>query len=73
MGPQDTKNVTRDMARAPCALVGALAAPFGAATHLLTCSEYATVEHHLEDAPAAVEAALIEVRRRVRPNEGWER
>ncbi len=52
-------------------LVGALVAPFGAATHLLTCSEYATVEHHLEDAPAAVEAALIEVRRRVRPNEGW--
>ena len=34
--------------------------------------EYATLKHRLENAHAAVEAALIEARRRVRMNEGRE-
>ncbi len=41
----------------------------GDATHWLTESEYATLRHRLEAAHAAVEAALVEARRRVRIDE----
>jgi hypothetical protein len=41
----------------------------GDATHWLTNPEYDTLRHRLEDAHAAAEAALVEVRRRVRLNE----
>jgi hypothetical protein len=44
----------------------------GDATHWLTGPEYATLKHRLEDAHAAIEAALIGARRRVRLNEGRE-
>jgi hypothetical protein len=44
----------------------------GDATHRLEGSEYVTLKHRLEYARAAVEAALIEARRRVRMNEGRE-
>ncbi len=40
------------------------------AYHWLTSSEYAALRHRLEDAHAAVEAALVEARRRARLNEG---
>jgi hypothetical protein len=70
MGPQDPKDVTRDMARDLSGLAGELAALKGDATHWLTDPEYATLKHRLEYAHAAVEAALIEARRRVRMNEG---
>ena len=43
------------------------------AVHWLTSPEYATLLHRLENAHAAVEAALIEARRRVRLNEGRDR
>ena len=70
MGPQGPKDVTRDIARDLTALVGESAALKGDASHWLEGPEYATLKHRLEDAHAAVEAALIEARRRVRLNEG---
>ena len=39
------------------------------ATHWLTDPEYAALSHRLETAHAAIEAALVEARRRVRLNE----
>jgi hypothetical protein len=73
MGPQDPKDVTRDIARDLTELVEELAALKGDANHWLTSPEYAVLHLRLENAHAAVEAALIEARRRVRMNEGKER
>ena len=70
MGPQDPKDVTKDTARDLSGLVGELAALKGDAAHWLEGPEYAVLKHRLEAAHAAVEAALIEARRRVRLNEG---
>jgi hypothetical protein len=42
----------------------------GDATFWLTDPEYAALRHRLEAAHSAVEAALVEVRRRVRIDEG---
>jgi hypothetical protein len=72
VGPQDPKDVTRDIARDLTALVGEIAALKGDANQWLEGPEYAPLKHRLENAHAAVEAALIEVRRRVRMNEGRE-
>jgi hypothetical protein len=72
VGPQDPKAVARDTARDLSGLAGELAALKGDATHWLEGPEYATLKHRLEDAHAAVEAALIEARRRVRLSEGRE-
>jgi len=69
MGPQDPKGVTRDTARYLSGLVGELASLKGDATNWLTDPEYAALCHRLEAAHAAVEAALVEARRRVRLNE----
>jgi len=69
MGPQDPKDVARDIARDLSALVGELAALEGDAAHWLTSPEYAALRHRLENAHAAAEAALVEARRRVRLNE----
>jgi hypothetical protein len=66
MGPQDPKDVTRDIARDLSALVGELAALKGDANHWLTEPEYAALRHRLEAAHEAAEAALVEARRRVR-------
>jgi hypothetical protein len=65
--------VTRYIARDLTALVGEVGALKGDANHWLEGAEYATLKHRLEYAHAAVEAALIEARRRVRLNEGQER
>jgi hypothetical protein len=73
MGPQDPKDVTRDMARDLSALAGELAALNGDAAHWLQTPEYDALKHRLETAHAAAEAALVEARRRVRLNEGRER
>jgi len=67
--PRDDKDAARDLARDLSALVGELAALKGDATHWLTGAEYATLRPRLEAAHAAVEAALVEARRRVRLNE----
>jgi hypothetical protein len=72
MSLQDPKDVTRDTARDLSALVGELAAKKGDATHWLTDPEYATLKYRLEAAHAAAKTALVEVRRRVRLNEGRE-
>jgi hypothetical protein len=64
--------VTRDIARDLTALVGEIAALKGDANHRLQEPEYATLKHRLEYAHAAVEAALIEARRRMKMNEGQE-
>jgi hypothetical protein len=69
MGPQDPKDVTRDTARDLSGLVGELAALKADAHHWLTDQEYAALRHRLEAAHAAVEAALVEARRRVRLDE----
>jgi hypothetical protein len=70
MGPQDPKDVTRDVARDLSSMAGELAALKSDASHWLTGSEYAALRHRLEDAHAAVEAALVEAGRRTRLNEG---
>jgi len=72
MGPQDPKDVARDTARDLSGLAGELAALKADAHHWLEGPEYGALKHRLEDAHAAVEAALIEARRRVRLNEGRE-
>ena len=69
MGPQDPKDVSRDTARDLSGLARELAALKADARHWLTGPEYAALKHRLEDAHAAVEAALVEARRKVRLNE----
>ena len=64
--------MTRDIARDLSGLAGELAALKGDANPWLQGPEYATLKHRLEHDHAAVEAALIEARRRVRMNEGRE-
>ena len=66
MGPQEPQDVSRDIARDLTALVREIAALKGDANHWLEGPEYAALKHRLEYAHAAVEAALIEARRRVR-------
>ena len=55
-----------------CGMAGELAALKADARDWLTGPKYAVVHLRLENAHAAVEAALIEARRRVRLNEGQE-
>jgi hypothetical protein len=50
-------------------MAGELAALKADARHWLTDPEYASLHLRLENAYAAVEAALVEARRRVRMNE----
>jgi hypothetical protein len=69
VGPQNPKDVARDTARDLSGLAGELAALKADAHHWLTSTEYAILHLRLENAHAAVEAALIEARRRVRMNE----
>jgi hypothetical protein len=69
MGPQEPKDVTRDVARDLSGMAGELAALKADAYRWLTSPEYAALRHRLEDAHAAVEAALVEARRKTRLNE----
>jgi hypothetical protein len=69
MGPQDPKDVTKDIARDLTGMAGELAALKADARQWLTSPEYAVLHMRLENAHAAVEAALIEARRRVRMDE----
>jgi hypothetical protein len=69
MGPQDPKDVARDTARDLSGMAGELATLKADARHWLTDPAYAVLHLRLENAHAAVEAALIEARRRVRINE----
>ena len=69
MGPQDPKDVSRDIARDLTGLAGELAALKGDANHWLEGPEYAPLKHRLEDAHAAVGAALVGAGRRARLHE----
>jgi hypothetical protein len=73
MGPQDPKEVTRDTARDLSGLAGELSALKADARHWLISPEYAVLHLRLENAHAAVEAALIEARRRVSNTDRLER
>ena len=73
MGSPDPKEIVRDTASDLAQLASDLQRTKGDATHWLKDGEYATLLHRLEGAHAAVEAALIEARRRVRINEERER
>ena len=73
MGPQDPKDVARDTARDLSGMSGEMAALKADARHWVTDPEHADLHLRLENAHAAVEAALIEARRRVRLNEEQER
>ena len=73
MGPPDPEEIMRDIARDLAQLASELNRTKGEALHWLEGHEYATLRHRLEGAHAAVEAALIEARRRVRLNEERDR
>jgi hypothetical protein len=69
VGPQDPQDVSRDTARDLSGLAGELAALKADARHWLTDPEYAVLHLRLEkNVHAAVEAALVEARRRVKMN-----
>jgi hypothetical protein len=69
VGPQDPKDVTRDLARDLTGMAGELAALKADARHWLTDPAYADLHLRLGSAHAAVESALVEARRRVRMSE----
>lgn len=73
MGPPDPDDVAKDVARDLAQMASDLMRTNAAANHWLEGPEYATLLLRLENAHAAVEAALIEARRRVRLSEGRER
>jgi hypothetical protein len=60
------------MARDLADIAAQLATLKGEANAWLSDESYAALRHRLEDAHAAVEAAAVEARRRVRLNEGRE-
>jgi hypothetical protein len=66
--PRDDRDVARDLAEIG-AHIGQLK---GDANAYLTDPNYNTLRLRLENAHAAVEAAMVEARRRVRLNEGRE-
>ncbi len=68
MGPPDPKEVARDVAHGLAQKASDLNRTKGDAAPWLEGPEYAPLLHRLEAAHAAVEAALIEARRRVRLN-----
>jgi hypothetical protein len=72
VGPQEPKDVTRNLARDLMGMAGELAALKADARHWLTGVEYAVLHLRLENAHAALEAALIEARRRARLDEEQE-
>ena len=72
MRPPDPEETARIVARDLPDVARELASLNGMA-RLLKGGEYATLRFRMEAAHAAVEAALIEARRRVRMNEGRKR
>jgi hypothetical protein len=71
--PKDDRNVAQDMARELPDLAAQLDSLKGEANAWLSDESYASLRYRLEDAHAAVEAAAVEARRRVRLNEGRDR
>ena len=69
MVPQEPKDVTRDIARDLTGMAGELATLKAEARQWLTDPAHADLHLRLANAHAAVEAALVEARRRVRMDE----
>ena len=70
MGPQNPKDVARDIARDLSGMAGELAALKADAHQWLKGPEYEALRLRLEAAHAATEAALVEAKRRMRIVEG---
>ena len=70
--PRDHTDAAQDLARDLADIAHQLASLKGEAHPWLRHPNYNTLKHRLEDAYAAVEAAAVEARRRVRLNEGRE-
>jgi hypothetical protein len=68
--PRDHRDATQDIARDLADIAHQTASLKGEANAYLSDPSYATLRLRLEAAHAAVEAAAVEVRRRVRLNEG---
>jgi hypothetical protein len=68
--PRDHTDAARDIARELADVAGQLAHLKGEAMNWLDDPNYAALRLRLENAHAAVEAAAVEARRRVRLNEG---
>jgi hypothetical protein len=68
--PRDERDVTQDLARDLADIAAQISSLKGEANAYLTDLNYNTLRLRLENAHAAVEAAMVEARRRVRLNEG---
>jgi hypothetical protein len=68
--PRDDRDVTQDLARDLAEIAGRIGQLKGDANAYLTDPHYSTLRLRLEGADAAVEAAMVEARRRVRLIEG---
>jgi hypothetical protein len=68
--PRDDRDVAQDTARDLAEIAAQIGHLKGDANAYLTDPNYSTLRLRLESAHAAVEAAAVEARRRVRLNEG---
>jgi hypothetical protein len=68
--PRDDTDAVRDIARDLAAIAAQIATFKGEANAYMSDPSYNALRHRLEIAHAAVEAATVEARRRVRLNEG---
>jgi hypothetical protein len=68
--PRDDRDAAQDLARDLADIAAQLSSLKGEANAYLIDANYATLRLRLENAHAAVEAATVEARRRVRLNEG---
>jgi hypothetical protein len=68
--PRDDKDAAKDLARDLADIAGQLASLKGEANSWLRDPNYDTLRLRLQSAHSAVEAAAVEVRRRVRMNGG---
>jgi hypothetical protein len=68
--PRDDRDVAQDTARDLAEITAQISSLKGDANAYLTDPNYGTLHLRLEMALAAVEAAMVEARRRVRLNEG---
>jgi hypothetical protein len=70
---REDKDIAQELARELADIAAQLGSLKGEANTWLSDERYDSLRHRLEDAYAAVEAAAVEARRRVRLNEGRER
>ena len=68
--PRDDRGVAQDLARDLADIAAQISSLKGEANAYLTDPKYSPLRLRLESAHAAVEAAMVEARRRVRLNEG---